>query len=226
VEARAVARAARAGLAPEPYRALVRAQIAAAIAVQQAAGDIPQPPALAAVRTAIDRIDEALLPALVDAVPITTPADVLSEAVTRAAGVPGLSDAVMASLVQALGGLMRSGVAGGGLLPGIASSAKLPNQEGASMAKAIWHGAVLAESDHVEMVEGNHYFRPDAVHREYLRESATHSTCPWKGVASYYDVVVDGETNHDAAWYYPSPKDAAKNIRDHVAFWRGVHVEP
>jgi uncharacterized protein (DUF427 family) len=93
------------------------------------------------------------------------------------------------------------------------------------MAKAIWKGAVLAESDRTEMVEGNHYFPADAVKREYLRDSATHTTCGWKGVASYYDVVVNGETNRDAAWYYPDPKTAAANIKAHVAFWRGVQVE-
>ncbi len=93
------------------------------------------------------------------------------------------------------------------------------------MARATWKGAVLAESDRVEIVEGNIYFPPDAVRREHVRDSATHSTCPWKGIASYYDVVVDGETNRDAAWYYPSPKSAAANILNHVAFWRGVTVE-
>jgi uncharacterized protein (DUF427 family) len=93
------------------------------------------------------------------------------------------------------------------------------------MARAIWKDTVLAESDRTEIVEGNHYFPPEAVRREHLRPSATHTTCSWKGEASYYDVVVDGETNADAAWYYPTPKPAAANIRDHVAFWRGVRVE-
>ena len=73
------------------------------------------------------------------------------------------------------------------------------------MARATWKGKVLAESDRVEIVEGNVYFPPDAVKREHVRDSGTHSTCPWKGEASYYDVVVDGETNRDAAWYYPAP---------------------
>jgi uncharacterized protein (DUF427 family) len=90
--------------------------------------------------------------------------------------------------------------------------------------KAIWHDAVIAESDRTVVVEGNHYFPVDAVHSEYLRESHTHSTCPWKGLASYYDVVVSGEVNKDAAWYYPDPKEAAANIRGHVAFWKGVKV--
>jgi uncharacterized protein (DUF427 family) len=94
------------------------------------------------------------------------------------------------------------------------------------MTKAIWNGAVLAESDRTVEVEGNQYFPPDAVHRAHLRESATHTTCPWKGVASYYDVVVDGQVNRDAAWYYPQPKEAARQIAGHVAFWRGVRVEP
>ena len=93
------------------------------------------------------------------------------------------------------------------------------------MPKAVWNGTVIAESDRTKVVEGNQYFPPDAVRREHLRESSTHTTCPWKGVASYYDVVVDGETNRDAAWYYPTPKDAARQIKDHIAFWRGVTVE-
>ena len=93
------------------------------------------------------------------------------------------------------------------------------------MAKATWNGAVLAESEVFEVVEGNVYFPPSAVKREHFRESDTHTTCPWKGLASYYDVVVGGETNKDAAWFYPTPKDAAKNIKDHVAFWKGVKVE-
>ncbi len=93
------------------------------------------------------------------------------------------------------------------------------------MPRAIWKGAVLAESERTEVVEGNQYFPPDAVRREYLKPSATHTTCPWKGVASYYDVVVNGETNRDAAWYYPEPKAAAQNIKGYVAFWRGVKVE-
>jgi uncharacterized protein (DUF427 family) len=94
------------------------------------------------------------------------------------------------------------------------------------MARALWKGTVLAESDRCELVEGNHYFPPDAVRREHVRPSATHTTCGWKGVASYYDVVVDGDVNGDAAWYYPDPKPAAANVKDYVAFWRGVVVEP
>ena len=91
--------------------------------------------------------------------------------------------------------------------------------------KAMWKGAVLAESDDTVVVEGNHYFPPESVRREHFRESETHTVCPWKGTASYYDVVVNGEVNSDAAWYYPQPKDAAKEIKDRVAFWHGVKVE-
>lgn len=93
------------------------------------------------------------------------------------------------------------------------------------MARATWNGAVLAESNKFEMVEGNVYFPPETVNRQYFKESPTHTTCPWKGLASYYTVVVDGQENADAAWYYPTPKDAAKQIANHVAFWRGVTVE-
>jgi len=93
------------------------------------------------------------------------------------------------------------------------------------MARAIWNGAVLAESDHFEVVEGNIYFPVDTVNRQFLKESNTHTTCPWKGLASYYTVEVNGQKNVDAAWYYPQPKPAAKQILDHVAFWRGVTIE-
>ena len=93
------------------------------------------------------------------------------------------------------------------------------------MARAVWNGQVLAESDATVVVEGNHYFPPEAIHREFFTASDTHTTCVWKGEASYYNVVVNGETNADAAWYYPAPMDAASNIKDHVAFWRGVTVE-
>ncbi len=93
------------------------------------------------------------------------------------------------------------------------------------MPKAIWNGAVLAESDNCVVVEGNQYFPPDAIKSEYFKPSDTHTTCSWKGVASYYTIDVNGQTNKDAAWYYPTPKDAAKNIAGYVAFWRGVKVE-
>lgn len=91
--------------------------------------------------------------------------------------------------------------------------------------KATWNNAVLAESNDTVVVEGNHYFPAESIHRELFRDSATHSTCPWKGEASYYDVVVNGEVNKDAAWYYPEPKEAAKNIEGRVAFWKGVKVQ-
>ena len=93
------------------------------------------------------------------------------------------------------------------------------------MPKAIWSGTVLAESTKCEVVEGNQYFPPDAIMRQYFKPSNTHTTCPWKGEASYYDIEVNGQVNKDAAWYYPSPKDAAKQIVGHVAFWKGVTVE-
>lgn len=90
--------------------------------------------------------------------------------------------------------------------------------------KAIWNGAVLAESDDTVVVEGNQYFPADSIKTEYFQPSETHTVCPWKGTASYYDVVVDGEVNGDAAWYYPETKDAAKEIEGYVAFWKGVEV--
>jgi uncharacterized protein (DUF427 family) len=90
--------------------------------------------------------------------------------------------------------------------------------------KALWNGAVLAESDNGVEVEGNYYFPAESVQREYFRESGTHTTCYWKGLASYYDVVVNGKVNRDAAWYYPKPSAAAQEIKDHIAFWRGVDV--
>lgn len=93
------------------------------------------------------------------------------------------------------------------------------------MVKAIWKGKVLAESDRTEIVEGNHYFPTEALHKEFFKPSETHSTCPWKGVASYYSIEVDGEKNPDAAWYYPDPKPAAHNIAGRVAFWKGVRIE-
>ncbi len=91
--------------------------------------------------------------------------------------------------------------------------------------KAIWNGHIIAESENTIVVEGNHYFPPDALKKEFFEESATHTTCGWKGVASYFSIVVGEEKNKDAAWYYPEPKDAAKNIKGYVAFWRGVKVE-
>jgi len=93
------------------------------------------------------------------------------------------------------------------------------------MAKATWNGKVIAESDTTEMVEGNLYFPESSLKREYFRPSSTISTCPWKGQARYYSLLVDGQENQDAAWYYPDPKPAARNVKNHVAFWRGVEVE-
>jgi uncharacterized protein (DUF427 family) len=92
------------------------------------------------------------------------------------------------------------------------------------MTTATWNGTVIASSDDTEIVEGNHYFPLASVSPDVLVESSTTSICPWKGTASYYSVVVDGQTNTDAAWYYPAPKDAAKQIKDRVAFWKGVTV--
>jgi len=99
------------------------------------------------------------------------------------------------------------------------------HEEG-SVAKAVWEGTVLAESDACVVVEGNHYFPPDSVHREYFRPSDTTTVCPWKGTAHYYHVEVSGKRNADAAWYYPEPRAAAAEIKDRVAFWRGVRVTP
>ena len=93
------------------------------------------------------------------------------------------------------------------------------------MPVAKWNGVVLAESERFETVEGNIYFPPDSIRREHFKPSTTHTTCPWKGEASYYTVEADGKTNADAAWFYPEPKSAAANIRGHVAFWKGVTVE-
>lgn len=90
--------------------------------------------------------------------------------------------------------------------------------------RATWHGTVLAESDRTVVVEGNHYFPLEDANRDVFEPSETHTVCPWKGTASYYDVVVDGERNADAAWYYPEPLDAAKEITGRVAFWKGVEV--
>jgi uncharacterized protein (DUF427 family) len=91
--------------------------------------------------------------------------------------------------------------------------------------KATWNGATLAESDDTVVVEDNHYFPPESINREYFADSDTHTTCAWKGVASYKTIQVDGQSNADAAWFYPEPKDAAANIKDYFAFWKGVTVE-
>jgi uncharacterized protein (DUF427 family) len=94
------------------------------------------------------------------------------------------------------------------------------------MAKAMWNGVVLAESDRCQIVEGNYYFPPETVSTEYLKNSGTHTRCSWKGEASYYTIVVNGQENMDAAWYYPQPKEKAQQIQGYVAFWRGVQVSP
>jgi uncharacterized protein (DUF427 family) len=93
------------------------------------------------------------------------------------------------------------------------------------MPKATWNGAVLAESDKTIVIEGNHYFPADAIRTEYFKPTATHTVCGWKGTVRYYTIEVDGKQNADAAWYYPTPKDAAKAIAGYVAFWKGVKVE-
>lgn len=93
------------------------------------------------------------------------------------------------------------------------------------MPKAVWNGTTLAESDNCIVVEGNQYFPPESMQSQYFKKSDTHTTCPWKGLASYYTIEVDGQQNQDAAWYYPQPKDAASQIKDYVAFWHGVQVD-
>lgn len=93
------------------------------------------------------------------------------------------------------------------------------------MPQAIWNGQVIAESDRTEVVEGNQYFPPDSIKQEFFKPSSTHTTCPWKGQASYYTIVVDGQENPDAAWYYPETKERANNIKGYIAFWKGVTVK-
>ena len=90
--------------------------------------------------------------------------------------------------------------------------------------KAIWNGRVIAESDETVVVEGNHYFPHDTIFKEFFNTSATNTTCPWKGVASYYNINVDGKINNDAAWYYPEVSELAKGIKNKVAFWKGVKI--
>ena len=90
--------------------------------------------------------------------------------------------------------------------------------------KASWENTIIAESKRTVVVEGNHYFPPESIKSEYFLASETHTTCPWKGLASYYDLRVGNNVNKDAAWYYPEPKEAAKSIKGYVAFWRGVQV--
>jgi uncharacterized protein (DUF427 family) len=90
--------------------------------------------------------------------------------------------------------------------------------------KAIWNNKVIAESNKTIIVERNHYFPPESIKKEFFEESSTHTTCPWKGVASYRTVIVDGKQNRDAAWYYPAPRELAKGIKNYVAFWKGVTI--
>jgi uncharacterized protein (DUF427 family) len=92
--------------------------------------------------------------------------------------------------------------------------------------KAIWNNQIIAESEKTLQIEGNHYFPAEAINKEFFNPSDTHTTCPWKGVASYYHIEVDGKINKDAAWFYPDTKPAAREIKNHVAFWRGVEVKP
>lgn len=92
------------------------------------------------------------------------------------------------------------------------------------MVKAVWNGTTIAESDETVVVEGNHYFPKHSVKHDYLKPSATTSTCPWKGIAHYHSIAIDGAENKDAAWYYPEPKAAAAEIKDRIAFWKGVKV--
>lgn len=93
------------------------------------------------------------------------------------------------------------------------------------MVQAIWNSVVIAESEETVMVEGNHYFPPEAINQEYFSDNSRQTTCPWKGLASYYDVTVNGETRSAVAWYYPQPKDAAKQIKDHIAFYGSVEIK-
>jgi uncharacterized protein (DUF427 family) len=111
-----------------------------------------------------------------------------------------------------------------GNIPCQATLSRVETRLELKIATATWNGQVIAESDETEMVEGNHYFPPNSIKSEYFQPSEQSSVCPWKGTASYYDVVVDGDVNSGAAWFYPDPKPAASNIKGHIAFWRGVTV--
>jgi uncharacterized protein (DUF427 family) len=114
----------------------------------------------------------------------------------------------------------------GASLPGGTAIERIrPNSIKTNMARAIWNGKVIAESTETEEVEGNLYFPESSLKREYFRPSSTTSTCPWKGQARYLSLMIDGQDNQDAAWYYPDPKPAARKIKGYVAFWRGVDVE-
>ena len=93
------------------------------------------------------------------------------------------------------------------------------------MVKAVWKYKVIAETDNYEIVEGNYYFPPESVNKEFLMESDMHTSCPWKGLASYYNLVIEGEVNKNAAWYYPNPKPEANKIKNYIAFWKGVEIK-
>lgn len=92
------------------------------------------------------------------------------------------------------------------------------------MPKAVWNGVILAESEKTIVVEGNHYFPYHTIRQEYFQPNSSHTICPWKGIASYYDIVVNGQINRGGAWYYPDPKPAALSIKDHIAFWKGIRI--
>ena len=149
----------------------------------------------------------------------------------RGQGLFGQPDHDSRAFERALGPLPLAGffcngeigpVEGKTFLHGYTSAFGIFRPERRNAMKATWKGNVLAESDDTVVVEGNHYFPAAALRREHFRESATHTVCPWKGTASYYDVVVGADVNRDAAWYYPTPKPAAANITGRVAFWKGV----
>jgi uncharacterized protein (DUF427 family) len=122
-------------------------------------------------------------------------------------------------------GRAAAAVQGASLPGGTAIERIRPNSIKTNMARAIWNGKVIAESTETEEVEGNLYFPESSLKREYFRPSSTTSTCPWKGQARYLSLMIDGQDNQDAAWYYPDPKPAARKIKGYVAFWRGVDVE-
>ena len=121
-------------------------------------------------------------------------------------------------------GRLYPGDPAGGQGDGIERDLSLNRIKKQLVMKAIWQKVILAESNATIVVERNHYFPPDSINRNYFKESSTHTTCPWKGLASYYSIVVDGRVNQDAAWYYPNPKEAAGNIKNFVAFGKGVEV--
>ena len=93
------------------------------------------------------------------------------------------------------------------------------------MVKAVWKNKVIAETNNYEIIENNYYFPQETVNKKFIKPSETHTTCPLKGIASYYDIEIDGEINRDAAWYYPDPKPAAKKIKNYIAFWKGVVIK-